>query len=229
MTKTRKRPFEEQLALEVIRRVEQGDDDWQWIPEGKDPTPDLRSKSRSVLAEITSDVNIEDIQFWKAKGTFDKDQAVRGLNYKWTFVIGRGPGRIKDSFESLTNVLWDIEAKGGSCIDMLAEAHRRFDPRSYLENRALLNRWHLLPETHRPPLWKWLKHRIDYWYPQEIAKAWHGGQYPTQTIFPQHCEPATGGGSIRRYKSSGMGWDWSATNSKQQYRTASTTRRTKNS
>ena len=59
----------------------------------------------------------------------------------------------------------------------------------------------------RPPLGKWLEHRIDYWYPQEIAKAWHGGDDPTQTIYPAYCEPAPNDGSIRLYKSSGMGWD----------------------
>lgn len=34
-----------------------------------------------------------------------------------------------------------------------------------------------------------------------------GGDYPSQTIFPQHCAPTRAGGSIRLYRSSGLGWD----------------------
>ncbi|MDE0131955.1 MAG: hypothetical protein OXQ32_06805 [bacterium] len=104
-----------------------GVDDWEWVLEGRDPTPDLLSRSRSVVVEIISDVNSEDIQFWKAKGTFDEDRAVPGLRYKWTFVISRGPRRIKDAVKSLIQVLREIEGKGGSPREMLAEAERRFD------------------------------------------------------------------------------------------------------
>ena len=205
---TRQRPFEEQLALEVIKRVERLDpDDWEWIPQGKGTTPDLRIKKPPTVVEITSHVNSEDIQFWEAKGTFDKDQAVPGLKHKWALAISPGQRRIKDSIEPLKQVLREIEAKGGPRSDMLAEGRRRFDPDQYLHNRVPLNQWHRISETHRPPLWKWLEHHIDYWYPQEIAKAWHGGDYPTQTIDPLYCEPASNGGSIRLYKASGMGWD----------------------
>ena len=145
---TRQRPFEEQLALEVIKRVERlGPNDWEWVPGGKDPTPDLRIKRPPALVEATSDVNSEHIRFWEAKGTFDKDQAVSGLKHRWALVISPGRIRIRDSIESLEQVLREIESRGGSRNDMLAEARRRFDPHAYLRNLVPLHQWHQLNDT----------------------------------------------------------------------------------
>ena len=202
------RRWDERLALEVIKRVERlGQGDWEWITPGNTPTPDLRIKTLSALVEITSHVASDQKQYWDAMRMFEEPQPVPGLTNEWTLLVMHGPSRIRDSLKRVEPVLREIEARGGSPADMLREAKRRFNPRPYLDNRAILHHWYLKDETGRPPLGQWLKSRIDYWYPEEIARVWQGrSDYPFQTVFAD-WEPVPGGGSIRLYGSSGMGFD----------------------
>ena len=80
------------------------------------------------------------------------------------------------------------------------------NPTPYLNNRAILHQWYLEEETIRPRLDRWLEPRTDYWSPEELARFWQGRDYPSQTVFAD-WEPVPGGGSIRLYGSSGVGFD----------------------
>ena len=209
MNRKQQRPFEERLAAAVIRAVQGLGDDWEWIEPNGPAKPDFRIFSgdgRTIGVEITQHVDDDELEYRSAVEKLQGNIAAPELSHSWTLAVQRGNRRLKDSLGDIRRVLGEIERTGGCPKEMLAEAQRRFDPRPYLHDMSVYLTWEALDENHRPSLHVCLEKRIDYWWPDEIAKGWLGGVWPDQTVHPLKCEP-TSMGSVRIEGAFFGGWD----------------------
>ena len=197
---------EEQIALSVIRSVENVTNHKWLCP----PGPDLRvtlGNSREVTVEITMSTNraIREIH-----GAAEKMPLIgaRRLSHHWQAVICDGDisfrkesRRLKELVEAMVPVLQEVESQGGTPMDMGRRATSRLEPdrcRHYGAGRG----WWTGPFAEARPTestyeeWVrgYLLEHCDYWYILDILD-WQLDNLEPRRVEVDILQPSTANGN----------------------------------